>query len=311
MRKKFDQQLQINNAELTESFKFRIEQLEKALIEAEKTVLKSDQNWKNTRDKMEANIDKLESCLKEKDRLIKDFEVKLENESKLRRSDNESSNTEILRITKDLQHQLECYQNLLEQKMALDNEILAYEHFLNGEESRYNLPKIVDKTRKRRTSILGVKKDIKRKRISTDPKDFTLPPIFENPDIKIFFPEPSSGLVLIRNVGKTSVNLGNWRINQTDEENGSISFIFDRNFILAAGDEVAIWSSQFKAANQALQKPNMNLFLNGIDWSNSNKSKFDLMNNFGNLVSTFDCSENASGSQKKDTKGSSERCFIM
>lgn len=296
LRVQCDKQYMASLQECKTAYKTHIEKLEVGLHEAEKVVIKSDINSKKTVNDLNLRIEQLER--------------QLDAEQKSHRQDNENNSSEIIRITKDLQLQHQNYALLLEQKLALDNELVAYEQLLHGEESRFKLnpnegSKVKRKLLNRSSTPHRRDQMEKRRRISADPQDFTLPPIFENPEISVSCPNPTSGMVIVRNIGKNSVNLGDWKIYQTDENNATVSFQFDKNFILEKGARIAVYSSTIKGTNTP-KKLTKELFLNGANWSESNNSVFVLSNNFGNKVSTF------THSAQDDTKDSStSSCRLM
>lgn len=289
LRIKCDKQYSSALQECKTAYQTRIEQLEHGLREAEKVVIKSDNNSKKSIDNLNLKIEQLER--------------QLDAEMKSHRDDNENNSAEIIRITKDLQVQHQNYTLLLEQKLALDNELVAYEQLLNGEENRFNLTPNDGSRTKRKLINRALTPMKKRSRISTE--DFTLPPIFENPEISVSCPNPSSGMVIIRNVGKNLVNLGDWKVYQTDQSNATVSFQFEKNFILEKGATTAIYSSTLKGTNTP-KKLTKELFLNGANWSESNNSVFVLSNNFGDKVSTFAHSAQDNGDAK-----ASKSCKLM
>lgn len=297
LRLRLDNKYKANHSESTAALNSRIKHLEQGLQEAEKIVIKSDQRGKATVDNLNLKIDQLEQ--------------QLDAEIKSHRQDNENASNEIIRITKDLQLQHQNYSQLLEQKMALDKELVAYEQLLHGEETRFNLTTNESSNGKRKLLMnraptpnrLGLME--KRRRISTDtPQDFTLPPIFDHPEIKVSCPNPSSGMVLVQNVGKNSVNLGQWKITQLDEKKGVISYQFDKNFILEKGARTAVFSSNMKGSNTP-KKLTKEIFLINANWSDCKQSTFVLDNNFGKQVSAFTC---CSESEESKTNSS---CKIM
>ncbi|KAL5280172.1 LMNB1 family protein [Megaselia abdita] len=307
LREKFEKQCNACRLELTQAFKTRLEQLEQAKIAAEKVIVVADQNWKNTVDKLNSKLDQIEIQMKHKDNLLKDLEKKLEEEMRQHCSDNEKSTSDIMSLNKNFQVLNENYAKLLDQKLALDNELVAYEQLLHGEETRFNLTpggkrRLIEKDPTPKKAQIA-----KRRKTSIHTADFTLPPIFENPEIQISCPK-SSGMVVLRNLGNNPVNLGNWKIIQNDEDHGSVSFQFDKNFILEKGARTTILSSNLKTSHTP-KKLCKELFLNGANWLNSEHSMFVLSNNFGNKVSTFSSSlqEDQDFKDAKDTSS----CSLM
>jgi lamin B len=194
---------------------------------------------------------------------------------------------DIENLVKEKETLMADYQDLMDTKVALDNEIATYRKLLEYEERRLSM---TPRGLKRGvTPLAGESRSTplratKRQRYEEGSSSEYSVSRTHSTDIVILEDDPEGRFVKLQNKGQKEMSLSGWvltRKSETDEL--ETIHKFHRQMKLDANATVTIWSSD---AAGAVHEPPFNLTMKGQKWFPSQNIRTVLHNNSGEEVAT-------------------------
>ncbi|XP_050402464.1 prelamin-A/C [Patella vulgata] len=190
---------------------------------------------------------------------------------------------ELSHLREELDTQLKEYAELLEIKIKLDREIMAYRKLLEGEEERLNMSQEFSSPRRSGSSSLIIKstgKGSKRKRVETEERteEFSShSSMTEQGKIGIEADEDGK-FVKITNLTDEEIHVGNWKLEHKAGD-ADVTYKFHRNLILKGNSTMTVWSSD----QEVTHDPPSDLVMKNKQWGSAKDSETSLISNDGKL----------------------------
>ncbi|VDM32472.1 unnamed protein product [Hydatigera taeniaeformis] len=251
-RQQTNDELQQYRIQMETTFQTKLEQLQQANAEANKDSGRLNDELLVMRRRCDDLCHELAKKTREVDLLqnrVHDLESLLNKAHDDYQAQLAAERDEIKRLKAELEQRFAEFTDLMNTKIALDQEILMYRKMLEGEESRLNLT-----SPKRTSPFSGTYMGVKRRRLdSGDELDddssscgsqfaFRVSTSAVG-DIEFTADQDGSGKwIKLINVAKQDINIGNWALkHQADGE--EVVYKFGRAFSLKPGATCTVWSS--------------------------------------------------------------------
>lgn len=187
---------------------------------------------------------------------------------------------EIDRLVSEKSALLTDYQDLMDTKVALDNEIATYRKLLEGEERRLSLsPKRAREgtpSGGRRTPLRVVKRKRLEQEIDASEAEFESSSIV-NGDVEIVEDEIGGKFIRLRNNSDKEVSISGWQLIRLSGDIDT-THKFNRQAKIDAKGTLTVWSSD---ATDGLHEPPSNIQMKGQKWYTSDHYKSVLTNGAG------------------------------
>ncbi|KAL5965251.1 Lamin-B2, partial [Taenia solium] len=257
-RQQTNDELQQYRIQMETTFQTKLEQLQQANAEANKDSGRLNDELLVMRRRCDDLCHELAKKTREVDLLqnrVHDLESLLNKAHDDYQAQLAAERDEIKRLKAELEQRFAEFTDLMNTKIALDQEILMYRKMLEGEESRLNLT-----SPKRASPFGGVYLGAKRRRFDSgdDLEDdssscgsqfaFRVSTSAVG-DVEFTADQDGSGRwIKLINVAKHEINIGNWILkHQADGE--EVTYKFGRTFSLKSGSTCTIWSNDSGATH--------------------------------------------------------------
>ncbi|KAJ8304166.1 hypothetical protein KUTeg_017749 [Tegillarca granosa] len=272
-----------------------------------------------------SEVDKLRSQVTAYESRIRDLEDQLAREQDENAERLAAKDLELGELRQLLNDQMQEYSDLLDVKIKLDNEIMAYRKLLEVEEERLNLSQTSMSSSSPGSTPVGRSKKRKRVALSEEVEEFSSESASSgfatsssaSGNVQISETDPEGKFVKIENKSGDDIAVGGWQLKHTagDQET---TYKFHRNLLLRAGETCTVWSS---GVGQTHNPPN-DLVMKGSRWFTDDEMKTILINSDGNEVASRDMKKTiqrtsssfrSSGYDDLESRRRSkeERCSIM
>ncbi|OWF48530.1 lamin Dm0-like [Mizuhopecten yessoensis] len=227
-----------------------------------------------------------------------------------------------------LDEQTQEYADLLDVKVKLDNEIMAYRKLLEGEEERLNLSQSSSSSESTpgRSGARGAKR--KRVALSDTVEEFSQSSSSSgfattssaSGHVEIKETDGEGKFIKIYNTSDEDIAVGGWQLKHTagkDDSEKSTLYKFHRSLLLRANQACTVWSSGMGQTHS----PPSDLVMKTQQWVTDGDMKTVLVNSDGEEVASREMSKTLARSTQSfrtsrgfddvDTGRGSDRCSIM
>ncbi|KAL5004817.1 hypothetical protein ScPMuIL_018273 [Solemya velum] len=223
---------------------------------------------------------------------IRDLESQLEHDRENFAEELKQKDLEISELRSILDDQTKEYADLLEIKIKLDNEIMAYRKLLEGEEERLNISQSSKSPARSTPTSRGQKR--KRVAVSESVEQFSQRSSASGystsaqakGSVEINDVDSDGTYVKLYNNSTKDAAIGGWQLVHTAGED-EIPYRFHRSLILKAGQYITVWSANAGKTHS----PPSDLVMRGKRWIVSNDMKTALLNSDGEEVATREMSK--------------------
>ncbi|KAK2151165.1 hypothetical protein LSH36_374g07032 [Paralvinella palmiformis] len=301
MRVQNEEMIRLTRDETQDMFERKLEELRKLAEKNDSLAARSQDEISTFRRRISdltSELSKLRSQTAAQEARITELEEQLKQEESEHKIDVDRRDAEIRRLRHSLEDQLSEYRDLLDIKIQLDIEIMAYRKLLEGEETRLNLSQTSESGTpapgsSRRTPSRATPVSRKRKRLLVESGESSstsgLSQITEKSmrggytssstakgNIEVYEVDPDGKYVKLYNSDSKDQSIGAWSLKMTagDEE---IVYKFYRNNHIKAGQYVTVWS----ADQSVTHSPPSDLLMKGQTWIKNDVMKVVLVNNHG------------------------------
>nr|CDS17014.1 lamin [Echinococcus granulosus] len=257
-RQQTNDELQQYRIQMETTFQTKLEQLQQANVEANKDSGRLNDELLVMRRRCDDLCHELAKKTREVDLLqnrVHDLENLLNKAHDDYQAQLAAERDEIKRLKTELEQRFAEFTDLMNTKVALDQEILMYRKMLEGEESRLNLT-----SPKRASPFSGAYMGTKRRRLDSGDEVEDDSGLYGSQfafrvstsaigDIEFTADQDGSGRwIKLINVAKDDINIGNWVLkHQADGE--EVTYKFGRTFNMKPGSTCTIWGSDSDATH--------------------------------------------------------------
>ncbi|XP_071492789.1 lamin-B2-like [Diadema antillarum] len=232
---------------------------------------------------------------------IKDLENQLHQEQESHLEAISIRDRELQQLRDAVAEQLKDYDDLLNIKLSLDNEITTYRKLLEGEETRL---KMSTPPRKMKSTSREVR-SAKRRRVEDESS--TTQSATTNGVVAIVESDPEGNFIKLHNNSDSDQALGGWQLKRSVDGGSDRAYKFTSKFVLKAGQEVTVWAS---GSSRKINSPPGNVvFKNTDNWGVGDSVETCLVDASGEVMATRTVTKEVVTHEIRD--GESERCSLM
>ncbi|KAI1732715.1 intermediate filament protein [Ditylenchus destructor] len=246
MRTDFDTRIAENRAEVDDLYQNKL--AEASEYAARNRALASEAREEAARYRLKVN--ELEETLTGNDELLQNLNARIKDLERLLKEEVDMSNMRLTQrdetitsLQNEIARMMSEYQDLMDIKIQLDTELLAYQKLLEGEENRLNI-NVSRQSNASNNSLLGViqptiRRAIKRRRLGR----FSLGQLFHTTgNINIDEIDSEGKFVKITNNSESLKSIGGWTLVCVGGVQ-EVSFKFRNNQTIEAHEAIAVWSN--------------------------------------------------------------------
>lgn len=248
---------------------------------------------KNARKRIEelnTEMNRLISQNQNNEARIRELENQLRREQETHNIERDTLNNEIQRLRKAIDDQLMEYRDLMDVKIQLDAEIVAYRKLLESEETRLSISMtetpgrgVGESARKRKRVELDITDTGARSVVhqSQSSSDFSVSTASKDV-LEVSDCNPEAKFIKIFNTSDSKdVSLGSWQLKHVAGDSESI-FKFHRTVVLKPQQTITIWSSDAEQTHS----PPSNLVMKDQTWHSADEMKTTLLDTKGEEVAS-------------------------
>lgn len=189
---------------------------------------------------------------------------------------------ELRQLRESYEVKIKEYEELMDLRVQLDQEIATYRALLHEEETRLNITPTREKRTRQRVPMSEPVP--KRARLHQQEGQSTTSSSAAG-FIQICDVEPKGRFIQIKNLSTQIQSLGKYKIVHEVEGGGEVVFRFHPKSKLQGGHSVTVWGSK---AEGAIHSPPDNIIWKGAEnWGSGDKTVTKLVSNDGDVVATF------------------------
>lgn len=248
---------------------------------------------KNARKRIEelnTEMNRLISQNQNNEARIRELENQLRREQETHNIERDTLNNEIQRLRKAIDDQLMEYRDLMDVKIQLDAEIVAYRKLLESEETRLSISMtetpgrgVGESARKRKRVELDITDTGARSVVhqSQSSSDFSVSTASKDV-LEVSDCNPEAKFIKIFNTSDSKdVSVGSWQLKHVAGDSES-TFKFHRSVVLKPQQTITIWSSDAEQTHS----PPSNLVMKEQTWHSADEMKTTLLDNKGEEVAS-------------------------
>lgn len=248
---------------------------------------------KNARKRIEelnTEMNRLISQNQNNEARIRELENQLRREQETHNIERDTLNNEIQRLRKAIDDQLMEYRDLMDVKIQLDAEIVAYRKLLESEETRLSISMtetpgrgVGESARKRKRVELDITDTGARSVVhqSQSSSDFSVSTASKDV-LEVSDCNPEAKFIKIFNTSDSKdVSVGSWQLKHVAGDSESI-FKFHRSVVLKPQQTITIWSSDAEQTHS----PPSNLVMKDQTWHSADEMKTTLLDTKGEEVAS-------------------------
>lgn len=248
---------------------------------------------KNARKRIEelnTEMNRLISQNQNNEARIRELENQLRREQETHNIERDTLNNEIQRLRKAIDDQLMEYRDLMDVKIQLDAEIVAYRKLLESEETRLSISMtetpgrgVGESARKRKRVELDITDTGARSVVhqSQSSSDFSVSTASKDV-LEVSDCNPEAKFIKIFNTSDSKdVSVGSWQLKHVAGDSESI-FKFHRTVVLKPQQTITIWSSDAEQTHS----PPSNLVMKEQTWHSADEMKTTLLDTKGEEVAS-------------------------
>jgi lamin B len=316
MRAETDARLAANKEELDSIYETKTADLKAQLKRLQSSSSSKSEEMSVLNKRVEGLSQTISSLESERNALvqkIKELEKKLDEDHSRFAKMLSDRDSEIEALSLEKSNLISDYQDLMDIKVGLDNEITTYRRLLESEEKRLSISPRSLMAQGRGGTPTGAKRGTplrttKRKRYEEEIMDSQAQ--YETSStatgtIVIAEEDPEGTYVRLQNTGDKEISLSGWQL--TRAAGGSeTTHKFYRQMKLDSNAIVTVWSSD---AADAVHEPPNSLVMKGSKWFAGDNIHTQLSNNSGEIVATRTTNKNQMSQSRKRLYGTQEELF--
>ncbi|XP_041464526.1 lamin-B1-like [Lytechinus variegatus] len=231
---------------------------------------------------------------------IKDLEKQLRQEQDDHLEAITLRDKELQQLRDAVAEQLRDYDDLLNIKLSLDNEIATYRKLLEGEETRLRISTPPRKTK----AASRDPRPSKRRRVE-DESSITQSAT-NSGVVAIVESDPEGKFVKLHNNSETDQALGGWHLKRSADGGSEQSYKFTSKYVLKAGQEVTVWAS---GSGKSQSAPTDLVFKNTESWGTGDNVETTLVDASGEVMATRTVIKEVTTHEYRE--GREDRCTLM
>ncbi|XP_074522821.1 lamin L3 isoform X2 [Halichoeres trimaculatus] len=254
LRQDHESQLQQYKEEMDRNFGSKLQNAQQAVVEKSRAASATKEDLETARLQVETLSSQLQQVQKEKLSLesrFQDLDRTFEREREIWQQKLGQKDQEVLSMSRQLNSQLEEYENLLEVKLSLDMEISAYRKMLEMEEQRLKVSPsssqhpAVPQTHEHSSCRIRGKKRKHEGGSGSSPAFKMSSHLTEHGGsggVSVTEIHVEGKYIRLKNKSDTDQPLGGWVVRRMCQDSRDISFHFPLSCTLASGESLTIWA---------------------------------------------------------------------
>lgn len=302
LREKSELEIEDYKTSVENAYKDKLENLERQTSRDAATITKLNSDLRQFSSTQKENNSEIAKLQKEIERLDGQLRGKDEELARLRQLHSE----EVARLSEELRSlrgsyeaKIREYEELMDIKIQLDQEIATYRALLQEEETRLHLTPTPREKRTRTRTQQVTTSEPASKKPRYDTTTTTAVSTSASGCIHITKVDPNGGYVEIKNMSNDIESLGGFKIIHVIDDEDEVTFRFHNKSKLQGGTSVTVWGSD---AEGAIHNPPTDVvWRNQGTWGSGSNVVTKLVNKAGEVVATY-----TQQSETSPAKGSPE-----